>query len=285
MKKERKTQKKKTILSIIAILITAIGIIISTEYVRRTEINTNNNHTINDIRISNISNQNEQKNIRAYEANQENIAIKNSEKSLSNKEVRIENIPEYSGQIVIDINNNIPYFKEDEITTNEFEIYSELDELNRAQVAFANISKFTMPPKDTKRSSLSYKPSGWVQYLYGENNNKHLYERSHLIAWQLGNENNNKKNLITGTTQLNSAMIEYENIIADWIKQKGKENKNYHVLYRVTPIYQGENKLATGVELEAKSVEEEGISFNKFIYNVHDDFEIDYATGTAKLKE
>lgn len=282
MKKERKTQKEKTIISIIAILITTIGIFISTEYVTKTEIDTNK---INDITISNRSSKDDSTKTINEETNKKIIATQNNEKSLSDKEVKIEDIPEYSGQIVIDINNNIPYFKEDEITTNEFEIYSELDELNRAQVAFANISQYTMPPKDTKRGSLSYKPSGWVQYLYGENNNKHLYERSHLIAWQLGNENNNKKNLITGTTQLNSAMIEYENTIADWIRQKGKENKNYHVLYRVTPIYIGENKLATGVELEAKSVEEEGISFNKFIYNIHNDFEIDYATGTAKLKE
>lgn len=137
----------------------------------------------------------------------------------------------------------------------------------------------------TKRSSLSYKPTGWVQYLYGDNNSKHLYERCHLIAWQLGNENNNKRNLITGTAQMNSAMIEYENQIANWIKLKNKEEKDYHVLYRVTPIYKGENKLAIGVEIEAKSVEEEGISFNKFIYNVQNNFEIDYSTGKAKLLE
>ena len=83
--------------------------------------------------------------------------------------------------------------------------------------------------------------------------------------------------------QLNDAMIEYENIVANWIKQKNKRNKDYHVLYRVTPIYEGENKLATGVQIEAKSVEEEGVSFNKFIYNVQDNFEIDYSTGEAKL--
>lgn len=135
----------------------------------------------------------------------------------------------------------------------------------------------------TKRGSLSYKPTGWVQYLYGENNSEHLYERCHLIAWQLGNENNNEQNLITGTAQMNSAMIEYENQIANWIKLKNKEKKDYHVLYRVTPIYEGENKLATGVEIEAKSVEEEGVSFNKFIYNVQDNFEINYSTGEAKL--
>ncbi len=200
-----------------------------------------------------------------------------------NTNINIDNIPQYAGEIVISINNDVPYFEEKDISTEDFEYYSNLDELNRAGVAFANICKYTMPPEGTKRESLSYKPTGWVQYLYGENNSKHLYERCHLIAWQLGNENNNKKNLITGTRDMNSAMIEYENMIASWIKSKNKEEKDYHVLYRVTPIYKDKNQLATGVEIEAKSVEEEGVCFNKFIYNVQENFEIDYYTGQASL--
>lgn len=202
-----------------------------------------------------------------------------------NTNIAIDDIPPYSGEIVITINNDVPYFEDKDITTENFEYYSNLDVFDRAGVAFANICKYTMPPEGTKRGSLSYKPTGWVQYLYGESNTKHLYERCHLIAWQLGNENNNKQNLITGTVQLNDAMIEYENIVANWIKQKDEQGKDYHVLYRVTPIYEGKNKLATGVEVEAKSVEEEGVSFNKFIYNVQDNFEIDYSTGEAKLIE
>lgn len=204
---------------------------------------------------------------------------------ISSTNIEIDSIPPYSGEIVISINNNVPYFEDKDISTEDFEYYSNLDEYDRAGVAFANICKYTMPPEGTKRGSLSYKPTGWVQYLYGENNSHHLYERCHLIAWQLGNENNNKRNLITGTVQLNAAMIEYENIVANWIKQKNEQGKDYHVLYRVTPIYIGENKLATGVEIEAKSVEEEGVSFNKFIYNVQDNFEIDYYTGEAKIIE
>ena len=196
--------------------------------------------------------------------------------------ININSIPEYSGQTVININNNVPYFEDKDMAKEDFEYYSELDELGRAGQAFANICKLTMPSEGVKRTALSYKPSGWIQYLYGENNSKHLYERCHLIAWQLGNENNNKKNLLTGTSQMNSAMIEYENLVANWVKQKNKEGKDYHVLYRVTPIYNGSNKLATGVEVEAKSVEEEGVAFNKFMYNVQDNFEIDYSTGKAK---
>lgn len=216
----------------------------------------------------------------------ENVVSETTQTNITNNtSINIDAIPPYSGEIVISINNNVPSFEEKDITTQDFESYSNLDEFNRAGVAFANLCKFTMPPQGTKRESLSYKPTGWVQYLYGENNRYHLYERCHLIAWQLGNENNNKRNLITGTTQLNSAMIEYENQVANWIKLKNQEEKDYHVLYRVTPIYKGENKLATGVEIEAKSVEEEGICFHKFIYNVQDNFEIDYGTGKAELVE
>lgn len=213
-----------------------------------------------------------------------NVVQTNTVNETSNN-IGIADIPEYSGEKVIDINNNIPYFEDEEITTENFEDYSKLDELKRAGVAFANICKYTMPPEGTKRGKISYKPTGWVQYLYGENNSKHLYERCHLIAWQLGNENNNNQNLITGTSQMNAAMIEYENKVANWIKEKNKQGKDYHILYRVTPIYDGENALATGVEIEAKSVEEEEISFNKFIYNVQDDFEIDYSTGEARIIE
>lgn len=216
----------------------------------------------------------------------ENVSSENTQTDIiKNSNINIDNIPQYSGEIVISINNDAPYFEDKDITTENFEVYSTLDEFNRAGVAFANICKYTMPPKGTKRGSISYKPTGWIQYLYGENNSKHLYERCHLIAWQLGNENNNKQNLITGTSQMNTAMIEYENIVANWIKQKNNQGKDYHVLYRVTPIYDGENKLATGIEIEAKSVEEDGVSFNKFIYNIQDNFEIDYSIGKAKLIE
>lgn len=209
----------------------------------------------------------------------------NQSNTINSRNIDIDNIPPYSEEIVITINNDIPYFEETDIKAEEFEYYSNLDELNRAGVAFGNICKNIMPSEGTKRGSISYKPTGWVQYLYGDNNEKHLYERCHLIAWSLGNENNNKKNLITGTAQMNAAMIEYEKQVANWIKDRNKEGKDYHVLYRVTPIYKGENKLASGVQIEAKSVEEEGVLFNKFIYNVQDNFEIDYSTGEANLLE
>ena len=197
----------------------------------------------------------------------------------------LENIPEYTGKIEIDINNNVPFFADDDMKTEAFEMYSNLDSLGRAGIAYANICKDIMPQENEKRGQLSYKPSGWKQVMY-DNGSKHLYERCHLIAWSLGNENDNKRNLITGTRDMNTAMIKYENSISSWIKDSNNSGKNYHVLYRVTPYYNGNNLVATGVELEAKSVEDKGekIKFNKFIYNVQEGFEIDYATGEAKQK-
>ena len=198
--------------------------------------------------------------------------------------IGIEDIPEYFGEIVITINNDVPYFA-NELTTEDFRIYMDLDEIDkgRAQMAFVNVSKDTMPMEGTNREQLTYNPTGWNQILYGENNKYHLYERCHLIAWSLGNQNNNPKNLITGTRQMNQAMIPYENEIREWINVQYKAGNKYHVMYRVTPIYKDDNLVANGVELEAESVEDtKAIKFNKFIYNVEEVFEIDYKTGNAK---
>lgn len=188
----------------------------------------------------------------------------------------------YSGQICIDINNNEPFFEENDLTMDVFEIYSNLDDLGRCGIAYANICKDIMPKEGEKRGKISYKPTGWVQTIY--NNGEALYNRSHLIAWQLGNENDNEKNLITGTRQMNEAMIPWENKVANWVKEQNKEGKDVHVLYRVTPHYIGQNLVANGVEMEAKSVEDngQGICFNKYIFNIQEGFAINYATGENK---
>lgn len=188
----------------------------------------------------------------------------------------------YSGQICIDINNNEPFFEENDLTMDVFEIYSNLDDLGRCGIAYANICKDIMPKEGEKRGKISYKPTGWVQTIY--NNGEALYNRSHLIAWQLGNENDNEKNLITGTRQMNEAMIPWENKVANWVKEQNKEGKDVHVLYRVTPHYIGQNLVANGVEMEAKSVEDngQGICFNKYIFNIQEGFSINYATGENK---
>ena len=194
----------------------------------------------------------------------------------------LEDIPEYFGQPYVILNNNKPEFEEKDKITESFEIYQALDSLGRCTEAFANVSLYTMP--DEKRGSIgSIKPSGWHTVKYDIVEGKYLYNRCHLIGYQLTGENANEKNLITCTRYMNTeGMLEFENKVAEYIK----ETEN-HVLYRVTPIYEGNNLLAKGVIMEAYSVEDKGngIEFNVFVYNVQEGIEIDYATGESKLKE
>ena len=193
----------------------------------------------------------------------------------------LETIPEYSGQSYIVINNNEPNFTEDDLTTDTFERYSELDKLNRCGVAYAIVSTDTMPTEE--RGSIGMiKPTGWHTVKYDIVSGKYLYNRCHLIGYQLTGENANEKNLITCTRQMNTeGMLEFENKVADYVKET-----NNHVLYRVTPIFQDDNMLATGVVMEAKSVEDNGksLEFNVFVYNVQDGIEINYKNGESKLK-
>lgn len=178
----------------------------------------------------------------------------------------------------VEIKNNVPYFEESEYTTESFEKYSELDELGRCGVAYANICKETMPVDGEERESISnVKPTGWVQAKY---DGEYLYNRCHLIGYQLSAENANENNLITGTRYFNvEGMLPFENRVAEYIEQ----NPNNHVLYRVTPIFEGDNLLANGVEMEAYSVEDngQGISFNVFVYNIQPEVTINYATGES----
>ncbi|MBR3661115.1 MAG: DNA/RNA non-specific endonuclease [Bacilli bacterium] len=192
----------------------------------------------------------------------------------------LSDIPEYTNEKYIFINNNIPEFSESDITTDSYEHYSELDILGRAGVAIANIGIDLMPTKERERIGM-IKPSGWQTTKYDFVDNKYLYNRCHLIAYQLTGENANPKNLITCTRNMNAkVMVEWENKVANYIKKTGN-----HVLYRVTPIFKSNNMLATGVEIEAMSVEDKGrdIKFNVFIYNVEDGVEINYLDGTSKL--
>lgn len=200
--------------------------------------------------------------------------------------IDLSTIPEYTSSPYIEINNNIPYFTEEDYTTEPFEKYSEWDELGRSGVAFANICRETMPKEGEQRGEIgSVKDlSGWKQKKYDKLiKDRYLYNRCHLIGWQLSAENDNKKNLITGTRYLNTeGMLNFENIVANYIKT----SKNNHVLYRVTPIFEGNNKLASGVQMEACSVEDKGngIRFNVYCYNVQPGIIIDYATGESREK-
>ena len=198
----------------------------------------------------------------------------------SNESYDIENLPEYDGNSYVIVNDNIPYFKEEKYTTTSFEKYSELDSLGRCGVAYANISKDLMPTE--KRGSIGMiKPSGWQTIKYDHIDGKYLYNRCHLIGYQLTGENANEKNLITCTRSMNTkGMLQFENMVTKYIKDTGN-----HVLYRVTPVFEGNNLVATGVEMEAYSVEDsgKGIKFNVFVYNIEDGIIIDYKTGDSKL--
>ena len=211
-------------------------------------------------------------------SNDTNSSTQNTTADSSN--ITIDNIPAYSGDDYIILNNNIPNFSESDLTTTSFEEYAPLEDVGRCGVAYSNIGTDIMPTE--KRESISsVKPSGWHSVKYDIVEGKYLYNRSHLIGYQLTAENANDRNLITGTRYFNATlMLPYENMVADYIKET-----NNHVLYRVTPVFEGNNLVATGVQMEAKSVEDngEGIEFNVFVYNVQPGITIDYATGDSAL--
>ena len=197
-------------------------------------------------------------------------------------EVNLNNISEYNGSPYISLNANMPYFTDEEkLITEPFENYSNLDSLGRCGVAFANICKEIMPTEE--RGTIGQvRPSGWHTVKYnGVVDGNYLYNRCHLIGYQLAGENANELNLITGTRYLNMiGMLEFENTVSAYV-----EETNNHVLYRVTPIFEDDNLVAKGVEMEAWSVEDKGVGicFNVFCYNVQPGIEIDYATGESWL--
>ena len=191
-------------------------------------------------------------------------------------------IPSYTDKAYVKLNNNIPDFDDSLMTTESFEKYSDFDSLGRCGVAFANIGKDLMPTKERESIGM-IKPSGWRISKYDFIDGKYLFNRCHLIGYQLTGENANEKNLITGTRYLNvDGMLPFENKVADYVK-----STNNHVLYRVTPHFEGNNPIVSGVQIEAKSVEDngKGIQFNVYCYNVQPRVKIDYATGENSLIE
>lgn len=198
---------------------------------------------------------------------------------ITNIKYDISDIDKFTGYNYIELNGNISVFEEID-TSKSFEEYSELDSLGRAGSAFANIGVDLMPTE--KRGSIGMiKPSGWHTIKYDIVDGKYLYNRCHLIGYQLTGENANEKNLITCTRSMNTkGMLQFENMVTKYIKDTGN-----HVLYRVTPVFEGNNLVATGVEMEAYSVEDngKGIKFNVFVYNIEDGIIIDYKTGDSKL--
>lgn len=192
--------------------------------------------------------------------------------------VSLEEVPAYSGSPYVELDGNQPGFSLEERTTDSFETYSTLDALGRCGPAYACIGQDLMPTED-RESISSVRPTGWVQAEYDFVEGGSLYNRCHLIGFQLTGENANEENLITGTRYMNvEGMLPFENMVADYIKETGN-----HVLYRAIPFFEGENLVASGVVMEALSVEDEGegVCFHVYVYNVQPGVEIDYATGES----
>ena len=192
--------------------------------------------------------------------------------------VSLEEVPAYSGSPYVELDGNQPGFSLEERTTDSFETYSTLDALGRCGPAYACIGQDLMPTED-RESISSVRPTGWMQAEYSFVDGGSLYNRCHLIGFQLTGENANEENLITGTRYMNvEGMLPFENMVADYIKETGN-----HVLYRAAPIFEGENLVASGVVMEALSVEDEGegVCFHVYVYNVQPGVEIDYATGES----
>lgn len=194
--------------------------------------------------------------------------------------IDLNDIPEFSGNAYVEVNGNVPYFTQEDMTTDAYETYTPLDSLGRCGVAMSCIGEELMPTED--RGSIGQvKPSGWHTVKYDFVDGKYLYNRCHLIGYQLTGENANRENLITGTRYLNvEGMLPFENMVADYIKETGN-----HVMYRVTPVFEGEELVARGVLMEAKSVEDngDGILFCVYVYNNQPGVEIDYLTGQSKI--
>ena len=191
----------------------------------------------------------------------------------------LEAIPAYSGQPYVVVHDNVPYFTEAEFTTDSYEYYSDLDALNRCGVTMASIGPDLMPT-EARGNIGQVKPTGWQTVKYDSVDGKYLYNRCHLIGFQLTGENANERNLITGPRAMNvEGMLPFENLTADYIKETGN-----HVLYRVTPIFVEEELVARGVLMEGQSVEDdgEGVQFCVYAYNNQPDIEIDYATGDSR---
>lgn len=188
----------------------------------------------------------------------------------------IAEVPEYDGVPYVEINDNEPEFTEAELTTESYEEYSELDPLGRCGTAEACIGEDLMP--DEEREDISeVEPTGWENREYDIVDGGYVYNRCHLIGFQLSGENANEENLITGTRYMNTeGMLPFENMVAEYVQETDN-----HVMYRVTPAFEGDDLVASGVQMEAESVEDggAGICFNIYVYNVQPEIIIDYSTG------
>lgn len=217
-----------------------------------------------------------------YDSSTQNGSQLSGAGNRSQTSVSLDSIPEYSGDPYVVVNNNVPFFSKEDLKAEAFESYGDLDGLGRCTVAYSMVGTETMPTQE--RGNIGQvKPTGWHAVKYDNVDGKYLYNRCHLIGYQLTAENANVNNLITGTRYLNvQGMLPFENLTADYIKETGN-----HVLYRVTPVFEGDNLVASGVLMEGESVEDDGeaIQFCVYVYNVQPGIIIDYATGDSRLDD
>ena len=217
-----------------------------------------------------------------YDSSTQNGSQLSGAGNRSQTSVSLDSIPEYSGDPYVVVNNNVPFFSKEDLKAEVFESYGDLDSLGRCTVAYSMVGTETMPTQE--RGNIGQvKPTGWHAVKYDNVDGKYLYNRCHLIGYQLTAENANVKNLITGTRYLNvQGMLPFENLTADYIKETGN-----HVLYRVTPVFEGDNLVASGVLMEGESAEDDGeaIQFCVYVYNVQPGIIIDYATGDSRLDD
>lgn len=193
---------------------------------------------------------------------------------------QLTEIPSYEGQSYVIVNDNVPDFSDEARSTGTYEFYSELDGLGRCGYAEAKLCPELMPTEERGKIGM-VKPTGWHTVKYEEVEGNYLYNRCHLIGYQLAGENANEKNLITGTRYLNvEGMLPFENKVAEYIRDTGDA-----VLYRVTPIFEGDNLVASGVHMEAESLGTEEIRFNIYVFNIQPGIEIDYKTGESKRRD
>ncbi len=280
-------KNKKLLGVIIAVLVLAV-VGLAGSGSEDTDTSTTTENTViesvfeNDSSEKTTDNKNDGKDITEKQTEKATEKVTTSNKPVGNGagSVSLDNIPAFSGSPYVAINGNIPSFSSSEITTKSYESYSSLDSIGRCSVVIACLGRDIMPTEE--RGNIGQvKPSGWQTVKYDFVDGKYLYNRCHLIGFQLSGENANTRNLITGTRYMNvQGMLPFENMVADYIKETDN-----HVMYRVTPVFKGNELVARGVQIEAYSVEDEGdgICFNVYCYNVQPGVEIDYETGKSTL--
>lgn len=276
--KRRSKRKKQPLKKILTALVLCITVAICNGWVppRNLEEIRNQSEIFGDVFLTYIEENTKNLSENISGAIHDALDQMNEDGSGQTSEITSENIPEYNGDPYVEINGNRPGFSEEKKSGPAYEFYSELDPLGRCGYAESKITRELMPTEERGAIGM-IKPTGWHTVKYDNIDGRYLYNRCHLIGYQLTGENANKKNLITGTRYLNvTGMLPFENEVADYVRSTGNP-----CMYRVTPVFYRDELVARGVEMEAESVKDQKISFHVFVYNIQPGIEIDYATGNS----